>query len=292
MNALNIIKAKVQEQLNALNAEEYRITLRSKDVGFIFYDRLLKSEEVIQLKNLSVLDKKNLVKKMNVYLTPISEKYDYWLIDDVSEEKLKQIKKKFNICCLIESSDENFQIILKTPFLNVSDNLKNEYFKKLNKQYGDPKIAGYPHSFRLVGFKNVKEKYLKKQTGHYPIVSLIFCKNECCKIALNELKELGEYKPTQPTKNLQYNANGEVITPSLIDYCKKYYEKSESMFTEPDYSRIDYALLNKLVIQMNVSIDNAMQLIAQCSPHLNERHRDVEQYLQITEQSFLNNHNA
>jgi len=77
MNVFQAIKAKVQEQLNALNAEEYRITLRNNNEAFIFCNRLLKQTEIIEEKRLFILNKKNMVEKMNIYITPISQKYDY-----------------------------------------------------------------------------------------------------------------------------------------------------------------------------------------------------------------------
>jgi hypothetical protein len=296
MSVFQAIRAKVEQQLRALNAEEYRITLQNDNEGFIFCKKLLKAEEILEEKKLFILDKKNMIKKMNIYITPISERYDYYLIDDVLEEELQEIKAKYNICCLIQSSYKNFQVILKTEYLDIPDKVKNEYLKQLNKWYGDEKIAGYPHSFRLVGFKNVKEKYLDKQTGHYPIVNLVFSKNETCKTSKSSILAMfnnSEYKSTPQDANSQYKRFCEVIEANnlsiseLLNTANNFYEKMLERYGEQiDYSRADFSLL-KMLVNNNVDIDIAINVVRQCSPNLSERHRNVEQYLQITKANLL-----
>ena len=289
--AIQAIRTKVEKQLRALNAEEYRVTVENNDKAFIFCDRLLKAEEIIEEKKLFILDKKNMVEKMNVYITPISGKYDYYFIDDVLEEELQEIKAKYNICCLIESSYKNFQVVLKTKYMDIPKEVKNEYLKQLNKQYGDEHVAGYPHSFRLVGFKNVKERYLNKQTGYYPIVNLLISKDETCKTAKQEILALlnsYEYNSISQQPNSQSRGSGELIGANnqsidkLLSNANNFYERMQKKYGEQiDYSRVDFSLL-RLLVNSNVDIDTAINVVRQCSPNLSERHRNIEQYLQIT----------
>ena len=296
MNVFQAIKAKVQEQLNALNAEEYRVTLQNDNEAFVFCNRLLKPEEIIAERRLVVLNNKNLVEKLNVYITPISKKYDYYLIDDVLEEELQEIKAQYNICCLIQSSFKNFQVIIKTEHLDIPVKVKSEYFKQLNKQYGDSNIAGYPHAFRLAGFKNVKEKYLDKATGYYPIVNLVFGKNETCKTSKSSILALfnnSEYKTTYQDTNSRYKRFCEVIeanNPSmgeLLNVANNFYEAMRKKYGDKtDYSRADFSLL-KMLVNSNVDVEVAIDVIKQCSPNLSERHKNIEQYLQITKANLL-----
>jgi hypothetical protein len=160
MSTLDTIKEKVKEQLDALDAEEYKITLKSQNEGYVFCNRLLGTDEILEDKRFVILANKNIIEKLNVYITPISQKYDYYLIDNVLEEELHEIKATYTICCLIEPFYKNFQVVIKTENLTIPDELKDKHLKNLNIKYGNAHIDSRISPFRLAGFKNMTKKYL------------------------------------------------------------------------------------------------------------------------------------
>jgi len=290
MNNLQAIRSKVEKQLSALAAEEYRITLQNDNKSFIFCNRLLQMSEILDEKKLFILDKKNMREKMNVYVTPISQLFDFYLIDDVSNEELQKVEKQYNICCLMKTS-ETFQVVIKTEKLDMPGQVKNDFFKQLNSQYGDPKISGYPHSFRLANFKNVKRKYLNVSTGYYPFISLIFSKNETCKKSETKILELLNSTESNSV-GLQHSnkqANSNSSTGELQNKAAAFYAKMQKQFIDVDYSRADFTLL-KILVDRNVDIDTAIDAIRQQSPNLAKRHKNIERYLQTTKDNFLLRH--
>jgi len=282
---LSAIRTTLEKQTKALNATEYRITLQNHKKAFLFRNKPLTSTELVEEKRLYILNTKNLVEKLNIYITPISNVFDFYLIDDVSEEALQEIKIKYNICCLMQTSFANFQVILKTEHLDIPTRLKSKYQSQLNKQHGDPDILGHPHAFRLAGFKNVKPLYLDKKTGYFPIVTLIWSRNETCSKAKSELLSLSKSTPiTEPTVyNLQTD---NLSTSELLKTAQEYYKNMQKNYGEQvDYSRADYSLLKMLA--SSTDIDIAIDIIRKCSPGLATRHRDIDLYLQTTRANLL-----
>jgi hypothetical protein len=97
-----------------------------------------------------------------------------------------------------------------------------------------------------------------------------------------------EYKSTSQGDNSQYKRFCELIgannqsVDELISNANNFYEAMKKKYGEQiDYSRVDFSLL-RLLVNSNVDIDTAINVVRQCSPNLSERHRNVEQYLQIT----------
>ena len=288
---LRAISTKIEQQLSALNATEYRVTLQNANKAFVFCNRLLKPSEILEEKRLFVLDKKNMVEKMNVYITPISDVYDFYLVDDVLDEDLQELKTQYNICCLMQTSYKNFQVILKTEHQNIPGSVKSEYLKQLNKQYGDPSISGYPHAFRSVGFKNVKPQYLDSKTNYYPIISLVWSRNETCnKTTLAILELFDNFKP-KPKTNTHYKQIFDVMQDQtkseLLNTANDFYKTMQQTYGEKvDLSKADFTLL-KLLMSSNVEIDTAVDIIRQCSPFLSKRHINTERYLQTTKDNFM-----
>lgn len=114
----------------------------------------------------------------DIYYTPLDDKYHFMLIDDVKPEKLKQLvgADGYAPAVVIESSPDNYQVILKVPKLGIDEqienSLANKVVRELNVRYGDPNLSGARHPHRAPGFRNLKEKH-RRDDGTYPEVKLI-----------------------------------------------------------------------------------------------------------------------
>lgn len=103
----------------------------------------------------------------NIYITPIEEKDGKIaiLIDDVKDtEKLKKEIGKPNL--ILETSHQNFQAIyvihnkinynLSKKKIEEERKIYHRVFTALNQSYGDEKISGLRHPFRLASYANKK----------------------------------------------------------------------------------------------------------------------------------------
>lgn len=117
----------------------------------------------------------------NIYITPIEyencdnyQKFIYFLIDDLREDKNPGILKKMqdelgepNL--LLESSKNNFQAVYlmenTIDYSQTKKQIENQrkiihgFFRYLNLKFGDEKISGLRHPFRLAGFGNHKPEH-------------------------------------------------------------------------------------------------------------------------------------
>ena len=276
------IKGDVEKQLDSIDADIYRVTL----INFVNDRRVVhgefNTEELLSYDMLENLNYKNFFKNENIYITPYSLKWDYFLIDDV--KNLNEIRDKYKVCSIVETSPNNFQIIIKTNKIDVDEDIKNAIFKKLNKEYGDPAITARIHPFRLAGYKNKKQKYNKN--GVYPIVRNIFSNNQFC-VALEE--EILNFKIDKNNKKIikvQKINNDKFEEIEMFVY--KFYRSMEKQYGSAiDWSIADWMLLEKL-IKKGFKIDKAIEILKEYSPGLNERHgKQTEQYLETTKRSFL-----
>ncbi|GHS88789.1 hypothetical protein AGMMS49957_10890 [Synergistales bacterium] len=130
--------------------------------------------------------------KKNIIVTPMSRDKHHILIDDLTSEKLKQFKDDgYSPACVIESSPENYQVIITVPSIE-GDSQKdheaaNRITKELNLKYRDPKLSGLIHGHRLPPFGNYKPKH-KRDDGTYPDTVLIEANEGICEKAKQELE--------------------------------------------------------------------------------------------------------
>lgn len=115
------------------------------------------------------------------------------LLDDCKLSLEELHKSDLKPCVYQQTSWDSYQAIFKIPN-NINRDVVNEYFKNVNKKYGDPKITGLKHGFRLSGFKNMKEKHKRINednninTSHiYPFVRLLHGINTYCQKTINFL---------------------------------------------------------------------------------------------------------
>lgn len=187
--AENAIKRAVTAQLDALDADRYRLTLISYDESqkpIVPGKRKTNDEEKFYTKS-EIIDMIPWLKfqnnqGMNVLITPMDDVAYYILLDDsrLSASQLEQ--RGFKPCIIQESSWSSTQVVFKVPKTMDRDAVMS-VFSSLNTEYGDAKITGLRHPFRVPGFRNMKPKHLRE--GTYPFVKVLSAVNTMCQRCMN-----------------------------------------------------------------------------------------------------------
>lgn len=289
----------IRKETDALRADRYRITLMStalpsfnlgkrKDGTEKFY----KSSEIIDL--IPHLSHHN-ARGYNVFLTPFSDQYQYILVDDLRDKE--RFLKEYSPSVIQHSSPSSEQAIL---IVQKQDHAaENEFFKKVNMEFGDPKISGVIHPFRLAGFTNQKQKH-RQTNGRQPFVKIDYTEFRICTKTFQEIqkimeefrlpsvrKDIGIVLDLELTKNqtrLEFKEGHE-----NIEKYRKLYQKFLDHYGErADLSRIDYAIAISMLKDgcQPIMIAETLEAI---SPDINLRHPQIKKYLerQITAASGI-----
>lgn len=191
------VKAKiVKEQLTALSAAEYRITVMydrdGQKIGINLGEQKLGKDKLTPKEVMGLipdLTRMNM-KGGNVFVTPLDPNVEHILVDDLKGEKMVEfIRKEYSAALLQETSPGNHQAVIKVPKTTGDKADRNEVFKDLNRAYGDEKITGLVHPIRLAGFENRKEKHLDQSSGKYPFVRIVAVANRMCEKAMGLVRE-------------------------------------------------------------------------------------------------------
>jgi hypothetical protein len=250
-------KAAFTRYADAVGAERYRITVTEFTEGgvkaFIHdrqnggYEGKTRDEILGDIQKFSAYSRYN----KNIIVTPISGDKHHILVDDLTQEKLKQFKEDgYSPSCVIESSPENYQAVITIPSVE-GDSSKdreaaNKLTKELNIKYGDPKLSGSVHGHRLPPFPNQKPKH-KRPDGTFPDTSLIETNEGICGKALQELESINSAlkeaeEKTRRTAETKNRASGDRFTGANApnDAYWIHYRDIAAKFTGAlDYSRMD-----------------------------------------------------
>ncbi|MDR1649180.1 MAG: relaxase/mobilization nuclease domain-containing protein [Synergistaceae bacterium] len=193
-------KAIFTRYAGAVGAERFRATVTEIGEGgtsaFIFdkknggYEGKTKEEILEAIPKFTAYSRYN----KNIIVTPISSDRHHILVDDLTPEKLKQLRDDgYRPSCVIETSPDNFQAIL-TVLSEEGDSEKdriaaNKLTRDLNVKYGDPKLSGSVHGHRMPPFSNQKPKH-RREDGTYPDTVLIEANGGFCWKAGKELKTI------------------------------------------------------------------------------------------------------
>lgn len=133
----------------------------------------------------------------DVYITPVDPHFYYLLVDDLHEQKKgfegrysAFMKSGYTPVLIQESSDDNFQAIIKIPRTkrdskSLEHETVNKLFKDIDKLYGEGNIqGGVVHAFRLAGFSNRKPS----KNGRFTIVKATHSGAICEKARLQVAK--------------------------------------------------------------------------------------------------------
>lgn len=275
------------KQSNLIPAERYDITLQHDKHPTIVKSGLTKDEVTEHLGFFSSCNAKG----YNVFVTPISTKDDFIVVDDI--DNLDEFKAKgYQPCLIQETSKDSIQAVLRIPskhsFITEtqSQELNKRFTQVLNKKRGDKGVGTNKQPFRLVGFNNKKAKRNNEYTkiiggdGGYCDHSINnIIKPQIARHLQGKKNEIAKQEPvkqapkaappkatksqkTSPERDFERLRNrhagvmkkhGVGIDDSALDYnaCK-------FMFDELNYGRDDFEdMANAILIK---------------SPNINERH--------------------
>lgn len=156
-NIEKVNSTEIVKEITALNADKYRITIinRANNKAKTEVINCLAIENCNLHKELKELNNKN----FDIYITPLSEQYYYFVVDDIkTDEALEELKNEFGEPKLhLETSENNYQFIYRVDKKDASPEIANLFVRAMNKKYGDPNFSGAEHAFRLAGFRNKKK---------------------------------------------------------------------------------------------------------------------------------------
>jgi len=290
-----------ESQLIALGGNDgtkFRITLMHKDKASFNLgkdknggeEKFFDMKEV--LEKIPYLNLKNNKDKYNIFITPFSQKYDFYLVDDLDKTTLGLLKSDgYNPNILINSSRESYQGIFLYD-VKLDKNFRNKIFGILNDEYGDPNIKAQIHPFRLAGFKNTKPKHEKD--GKFPIVSLISQPiRNICQAFKDLVKHVQDSAKQQLLEEQEIikkerqeailDAPGDALAAMGADELAiKLYKALQSRYgNDFDASRADWMVIDKLK-NKGYQESDIRNVLIQNSPNLHERHKDINRYLDTT----------
>ena len=177
---------------DAVGAERYRVTTRGIDkngekIAYILdrdKDGISRGYEAnLVYKSLPKM-LRFAAKEEHLYFTPLSNKMHHILVDDLTQERLQQMKRDgYNPSVVLESSPGNYQAIINVPKLGNDPardkEIANKISEGLNKTYGDVNLSGAIHPHRVPDFPNPKEKNRQKD-GSFPLTRLVSAEGKPC----------------------------------------------------------------------------------------------------------------
>lgn len=311
------VKAKeyaINEQHKALQSPSYRLTLTARRDNLQTYnlgknkgpdgaEKFYTAQEVKSL--IPTLSRQN-ARGYDIYVTPISDDHHYLLLDDSDANRLQDLQQKTGIkpAYVQESSPDNLQAIIKADKHqgNQEQPNANSIVQALNKNYGDPKLSGVIHPFRLAGFSNAKPKH--EVNGMRPIVrprpSIVSMSrssdsrtNALLEKQRKQQQEHDQHKREQQQKQ-QYqqrqnrikqhsSSKGDITAEERYRIeAKKCIEFVNKNGWAVDYSKIDF-YCSKQMLKDDYFIEQQIEAaIKSCSPEVYTRHVDLEYYAERT----------
>lgn len=201
----------VDRQLSSIGADEYRLTFMrengkgAENIGKMYLKKELLSKNEI----LSIIPQIGKINASggNIFITP-QPKNDihYLLLDDVKNSNLELLDGAgFTPCITQETSPHNFQALFKVKTMKE---VAATVFTQLNLTFGDKKIMGVIHPFRLAGFTNQKEKH-RDEKGHFPFVTLHKSVNRLCEKTMELVeKQLNNFRRAEEKYRLPNQDRG------------------------------------------------------------------------------------
>lgn len=148
----------------------------------------------------------------NVLLTPMDNHCFYVMLDDARNRDGTEsaspvqswIKAGYKPCLALQTSWNSHQIVFrvpKEPFRIIGRTGNDDscfdrsglhdYFQKINRECGDPRISGLRHGIRLAGYRNMKPKHERVVEGkawslEYPFVRIEHAESTFCSKTMRE----------------------------------------------------------------------------------------------------------
>lgn len=303
-------QAKVQAwetQSAALAAPEYRLTLTArrdhlstfnlgKNKGEAGAERLYTPDSVRDL--IPYLSRQNLL-GYDIYVTPIDRRQHFILIDDTTPEKVADMRARGFAPALVQQSSEgNVQAVLRLPRQDEKQEQKaaNLLMGMLNREWGDPKISGVVHPFRMAGFSNKKPGKADVFTRVLDAAGVI------CGKATDMLEQARQKLRTAMQRPVKQAVEPEVVRTPMPRIAPSEGTAPESRFDalrrrEVGFARMKGWALNdsaldfraaKAMAKEGWTADEIAEAIVARSPNIFDRHRDADGYATRTAENALN----
>jgi len=291
-----------RDQHAALMAPGYRLTLvprtkkdakpynmgRQKDGSEIQYSAAQVEAMIPQLRSYNA-------RGYDVYISPLDPLYHHLLIDDVSQEKLDQIKATdFQPCLIQKSSADNYQVIIKALKTERRDEqeIANLLVGKMNKKFGDQKLSGVVHPFRMAGFSNQKpgrrKAFTKIQEAFHRVCGFATRMLDKLREDADHKAQLAEQqkaeRETQMRLDLiskQTDYQGRQAAPAFRSAYRKISGLAVSKGWEIDRSALDYRACRTL-FEQGFDADEVKSALIEASPNVLQRHSNIDDYADRT----------
>jgi len=289
------------KQHEALNSPHYRLTLVSRVDGRRMslgkgngVDGAEKKYNADEVKGLIPQLRSYNARGFDIYITPLDPYYHYGVIDDVKEENRKKVTDEYKPCLVQKSSDDNYQAIIKfrkEPNKN-EQSMANKAVLEINTLYGDKKFSGVVHPFRMAGFSNKKAG---KENAFTTIVENF--KGYISEVLNGVMKKFRDADNYMPPHTPIVTSSGPVFGVSKYQtiFGNDVGVISESVFTRTykqisglakskgwtvDDSKIDFRVAQELL--KKYGSDDVERALKNYSPDINQRHKNVDQYVSMT----------
>lgn len=205
----------------AVGAERYRVTvgrfgadnklagaflIDKRKEGFTPEEMAVKTSEMIKLHS----------RGENLYLTPLSEKDNFIVVDDLTRPNFdRMMKDGFKPCALLETSPQSYQAILRIPKTGLEDDYEagKRLAQQLNKEYGDPEVTNMIQPFRAPGYTNQKPKH-ERPDGTFPPIRLLDTRDRECEKSTGRLIEIAAQVERERAEHAARIAQRRELTPA------------------------------------------------------------------------------
>ncbi|MEZ9657908.1 relaxase/mobilization nuclease domain-containing protein [Vibrio sp. 10N.261.52.F3] len=281
-----------REQHEALNAEQYRITLIPRKTNANPWVIGKKGNQETFFTAVEVEAKIPLMRQKNaqgydIYITPMDEGNHYIVVDDLTTaEHMKMSKEGYKPTLVQESSKDNRQAIFKVAKTGDPEEqaAANAVVVELNRKHGDKNFSGVVHPFRMAGFSN------KKAGRNNAFTRILSASQALCTKVSDKLKQaVGTLVARRDETDLKHRVS-EINnvpkfakdTPSLFrrEWLKQH-GLAKKMGWEIDYSRIDFRATKEL-LSNGIAPEDAQAAILECSPSVDARKNNPEDYAKRT----------
>jgi len=294
-----------EEQSRALGAQRYRITcvpriegrgtwvVGKKGDSEVFYT----PEEVKDM--IEMLSAKN-AQGYDIYVTPVDPSKHYFLLDDLKKEQVdKVIKAGFEPALVLESSKDNFQVLLVCDRVvkDFNDTEREDASAKrvldeLKRMFGADKNVNLNQPFRMAGFNN------KKQTRNNFIVKIHAWSEKTdqqVRKMIDEVKSTIKVQDQQDQQNAKLkkpkdsNMQKPEVSQDILQEFKRLWRKQRDLayvkVKGGYWEKIDLSIIDFRVACEMLRKGYDASVVEQClfySPDIENRHANVADYVDRT----------
>lgn len=306
LTAAQRAKARAWEtQSGALAAPEYRITLTARRPELATFnlgkgkgedggERFYSAQAVRDL--IPYLSRQNLL-GYDIYVTPIDRQQHFILIDDTTPEQVEDMRASgFSPALVQQSSEGNVQAVLRLPRQDERQEQKaaNALMVQLNRTWGDPKISGVIHPFRMAGFSNKKAGRGDVFTRVIDAAGVICGKaTDLLERARQRLKEAMQRPAERPARPMMERRPADAL-PAPVGAAEARFDAlrkrevglAESKGWALNDSALDYRAAQAMAEEGWEADEIAAAIVAR-SPNIVDRHRDAVGYATRTAENAL-----